>query len=68
VDRNVRVVGAGSDGKWMPLVVADFRAVEEEPLSWLVLHAGLGELNLNGICSALVWLWVSKMLGSLPYG
>jgi hypothetical protein len=34
----------------MPLVVADFWAVEEEPLSRLVLHAGLGELDLNGIC------------------
>src|SRR3712207_4052153 len=33
----------------MPLVVADFWAVEEKPLSGLVLHAGLGELNLNSI-------------------
>lgn len=54
VNRDVRVVGAGSDGKWMPLVVADIRAVQEKPLSGLVLHAGLGELNLNGIYSALV--------------
>jgi hypothetical protein len=30
-------------------VVADFRAVEEEPLSRLVLHARLSELNLNSI-------------------
>jgi hypothetical protein len=67
VDRDVRVVGAGSDRKWMPLVIADFRAVEKEPLSWLVLHAGLGELNLHGICSVLVWLWVSNLLGKESY-
>jgi hypothetical protein len=54
VNGNVVVVRARGDGKGMPLVVADFRAVEEEPLSGLVLHAGLGELNLNGIYSSLV--------------
>jgi hypothetical protein len=68
VDRDVRVIRARSDRKWMPLVVADFWAVEEEPLSWLVLHAGLGELNLNGIYFALVWHWASNMLERLPYG
>jgi hypothetical protein len=49
VDRDVGVVGARSDRKWMPLVVADLWAVEEEPLSWLVPHAGLGELDLDGV-------------------
>ena len=49
MDRDVRVVGAGRDGKWMPLVIADIRAVEEKPLSGLVLHARLGELDLNSI-------------------
>jgi hypothetical protein len=38
----------------MPLVVADIRAVEEKPLSRLVLHAGLCELNLNSIYRVLV--------------
>ena len=57
VNRNVRVIGAGGNGKWMPLVVTDIRAVEEKPLSRLVLHAGLGELNLNSICSLLVGLF-----------
>lgn len=36
----------------MPLVVTDFRAIEEEPLSRLILHAGLGKLDLNGI----IWM------------
>ena len=49
VNRNVRILGAGGNGKGMPLVVADFRAVEEQPLSRLVLHARLGELNLDGV-------------------
>jgi hypothetical protein len=49
VDGDVVVVRAGRNGKWMPLVVADFWAVEEEPLSGLVLHAGLSELNLNSV-------------------
>jgi hypothetical protein len=53
VDGDVGVVGAGSDRKWMPLVVADIWAVEEKPLSRLVLHAGLSELNLNSICFGL---------------
>jgi hypothetical protein len=30
-------------------VVADIGAVQEKPLSRLVLHAGLGELDLNSI-------------------
>jgi hypothetical protein len=54
VHRNVWVVRAGSDGKRMPLVVADLWAVEEKPLSGLVSHAGFGELNLNSVCSLLV--------------
>jgi hypothetical protein len=49
VDGDIWVVGARSNRKWMPLVVADFRAVEEEPLSWLVPHARLLELNLDGV-------------------
>lgn len=38
----------------MPLVVADFWAVQEEPLARLVLHAGLGELDLDSIWMLLV--------------
>jgi len=53
VDGDIRVLRARSDGKRMPLVVADFWAVEEEPLSGLVLHAGLGELDLHGVCCLL---------------
>jgi hypothetical protein len=53
VHRNIRVVGTRCNRKWMPLVVADFRAVEEEPLAWLVPHAGLGKLDLDSICSVL---------------
>lgn len=49
VDGDVGVVGARCDRKGMPLVVADLRAVEEEPLSWLVLHAGLSELDLHSV-------------------
>lgn len=49
VNRNIRVIGAGSDGEWMPLVVTDIRTIQEEPLSWLVLHAGLRELDLDSI-------------------
>lgn len=49
MDRDVRILGAGSNGKGMPLVIADFGAVEEQPLSRLVLHAGLGELDLDGV-------------------
>lgn len=49
VDRDVRVVGAGCDGERMPLVVADFWAVQKQPLSGLVLHAGLGELDLDSV-------------------
>lgn len=49
VDGDVGVVRAGCDREGMPLVVADFRAVEEQPLSGLVLHARLGELNLNSV-------------------
>jgi hypothetical protein len=54
VDGDVVVVRAGSDCKGVPLVVADFWAVEEEPLAWLVLHAGFGELDLDGVCLVLV--------------
>jgi hypothetical protein len=50
VDGDVGVVGARGDRKRMPLVVANIRTVEEQPLSWLVLHAGLGELDLNSVC------------------
>jgi hypothetical protein len=53
VHGNVGVVGARGDRKGVPLVVADFRAVEEEPLAWLVLHAGLGELDLDGVFGVL---------------
>jgi uncharacterized protein YprB with RNaseH-like and TPR domain len=53
VDRDVGVVRAGGDGKGMPLVIADFRAVEEEPLAGLVLHARLDKLNLDGVCERL---------------
>lgn len=57
VDGNVGVFGARCDGKWMPLVVADFWAVEEQPLSGLVLHGGLDKLDLDGICN---WLVLSR--------
>jgi hypothetical protein len=67
VDRDVGVVGAGSDRKWMPLVVADFRAVQEKPLSGLVPHAGLLELNLNGIWFELAQKF-NNSVGNLPYG
>jgi len=46
---------AGCDGKGVPLVVADFWAVEEQPLAWLVLHAGFGELDLHGVCMFLAY-------------
>lgn len=53
MDRDVRVMRARGDRKWMPLVVADLWAVKEEPLSGLILHAGFGELDLNSIYSPL---------------
>lgn len=49
VDGNVRIVGARGDCEWVPLVVADFWAVKEQPLAGLVLHARLSELNFDGI-------------------
>lgn len=49
MDRDIRVVRTGSDGEGMPLVVADFGAIEEQPLSGLVLHARLLELDFDGI-------------------
>lgn len=49
VHRDVGVLRARSDGEWMPLVVADFWAVEEKPLTRLVLHAGLCELDLDSV-------------------
>ena len=61
VDGNIRVVRARSDGERMPLVVANFRAVQEQPLSRLVLHARLSELNLNGIYSELVVIVVKAL-------
>ena len=59
MDRDIRVVRAGSDGEGVPLVVADFWAIKEKPLSGLVLHAGLGELDLNGV------VWVADNLNDL---
>lgn len=49
VDGDIRVVWARGDGEGMPLVVGDGWAVEEEPLAGLVAHAGLGELDLDGV-------------------
>lgn len=49
VNRDVRVEGAGSDGKWVPLVVGDRRHLEEEPLAGLVLERGLVELELDNV-------------------
>jgi hypothetical protein len=60
VDGDVVVVRARGDGKGMPLVVTDFRAVEEEPLSRLVLHARLGELNLNSVYQSLAMVLSSN--------
>jgi hypothetical protein len=67
VDRDVRVVGAGGNRKWMPLVVADLWAVQEKPLSWLVPHARLLELNLNGIYFELADEFINTAR-NLPYG
>jgi hypothetical protein len=47
----------------MPLVVTDVGAVQEKPLSWLVLHARLRELYLDSIYSLLA----AVLLDSFSY-
>jgi len=47
---DVRVGRARGDGERVPLEVANIGAVEEEPLSGLVVHAGLAELYFYDIC------------------
>ena len=54
VDGDVGVKWAGGDGKWMPLLCGDGRDVKEEPLSRLVFHRWLRELDLHGIYGGLV--------------
>ena len=49
VDGDVGVEGAGGDGEGVPLLARDGGDVDEEPLAGLVAHAGLGELQLDGV-------------------
>jgi hypothetical protein len=49
VDRHIRVKGARSDGKRVPLVLGKPRHLEEQPLTSLVLERRLVELDLNHV-------------------
>ena len=49
VDADVGVEGAGGDGEGVPLLARDGGDVDEEPLPGFVFHAGLGELQLEGV-------------------
>lgn len=49
VNRDIGIRWARGDGKGMPLVLGNFRDVEEEPLAGLVLERGLLELDFHGV-------------------
>ena len=44
---HIRVIGAGGDGKRMPLLLADGWDVDEKPLARLVLERRLAELDFQ---------------------
>lgn len=53
---NVRVRGTGRDGEWMPLESRDRGNLEEKPLTGLIFHRRLSELDLHGICKTMLAL------------
>jgi hypothetical protein len=50
VDGDIRVVWAGGNGEWMPLVLGDRWNLQEQPLTGLVAERRLGELDLDDVC------------------
>ena len=49
MDANIGVEWAGGDGEGVPLLPGHGGDVDEEPLARLVLHARLGDLQLDGV-------------------
>ena len=59
MDGHIRVVWARGDGERVPLLLADGRDLDEEPLACLVLERRLAELDLQRV------IWVSDDLDNL---